>query len=252
MLQQPSLSIVVPAYNERETITRTLTAIQNYLDGREYQYELIVSADGDDGTREAAMEHSAKDRRVRVIGSPERRGKGRGIREGVRIATGQRIGFVDADYKTPIEEIEKLLPWFDRGYRVVIGSRGMNESRIEVPQPLYRRVGSRCFGFAMHRFVGLRGIADTQCGFKFFERTAALDLFNRQRIDGYMFDVEVLFLAEQSGYPIKEVGVRWMDDGDSRLNLITGNWRNMLDLLSVRFTAALRVTPLPERAEVEE
>ncbi len=213
---------------------------------------MIVSADGDDGTRELVAERARADRRLSVIGEPQRRGKGKGIRDGVRRARGTTIGFVDADYKTPIEEIEKLLPWLSNGYRIVIGSRALDDSRVEVPQPLYRRLGSQCFGFAMHRIVGLRGISDTQCGFKFFERAAALDLFNRQRIDGYMFDVEVLFLAEQSGYPVKEVGVRWMDDGDSRLNLIAGNWRNMLDLLSVRFKSTLPVTPLPEHVEVEE
>jgi dolichyl-phosphate beta-glucosyltransferase len=249
-MQPPSLSIVVPAYNEAATILRTLDAIQKHLDARSYQYELIVAADGEDRTRELVAERARHDARVSVIGEPQRRGKGRGIREGVRRARGSTIGFVDADYKTPIEEIEKLLPWLSRGYRVVIGSRAVDESLVEVAQPLYRRLGSRCFGFAMHRIVGLHGIADTQCGFKFFERAVALDLFNRQRVDGYMFDVEVLVLAEQSGYPIKEVGVRWMDDGDSRFNL-TSLCRNVMDLLSLRFRGALPVATIPEQVEVE-
>ena len=251
-MQPPNLTIVVPAYNEGATILHSLRAIQKHLDARGYQYELIVSADGEDGTRELVAEYSRQDSRISVIGERKRRGKGKGIRAGVLRARGSIIGFVDADYKTPIEEIEKLLPWLNRGYRVVIGSRALDDSRVEVAQPLYRRLGSRCFGFAMHRIVGLHAIADTQCGFKFFERAAALDLFSRQRVDGYMFDVEVLFLAEQSGYPIKEVGVRWMDDADSRLNLIAGNWRNMLDLLRVRFHGTLPVAGIPEHVEVED
>jgi dolichyl-phosphate beta-glucosyltransferase len=235
MPASPYLSLIVPAYNEARSIRATLAAVQVYLDKAGGNYEIIVAADGDDGTRERVAELAARDGRVSVLGSPERGGKGRGIRQGVARARGQVIGFADADYKTPIEEVEKLLPWLGRGYDVVIGSRTVTGSRIEVPQPFYRRIGSRAFGLAMHLTLGMWDIRDTQCGFKFFRRAAARDLFGRQRIDGYMFDVEVLYLAKRSGYRIKEVGVRWRDDGDSRLRLVAGNWRNMLDILRIRF-----------------
>lgn len=237
MSGHPYISIIVPAYNEAHSLSRTLTSIQAYLDQRQLSYEIIVSADGDDGSRELVADLARDDLRLSVIGSQERGGKGRGIRNGVARAAGQIIGFVDADYKTPIEELEKLLPWFDRGYDIVIASRALRDSKIEVAQPLYRQIGSRAFAVAMHMIVGLRSIRDTQCGFKFFRGDIARDLFSRQRIDGYMFDVEVLHLAECAGYLIKEVGVRWHDDGDSRLNLVAGNWRNMLDILRIRFTS---------------
>jgi len=87
----------------------------------------------------------------------------------------------------------------------------------------------------MHLTLGLWDIRDTQCGFKFFRGPVARDLFGRQRIDGYMFDIEILHLAERAGYRIKEVGVRWRDDADSRLDLVSGNWRNMIDILRIRF-----------------
>jgi glycosyltransferase involved in cell wall biosynthesis len=206
-----------------------------YLDQQGYPYEILVAADGDDGTREQAAEVAAGDARVRVLGSPGRSGKGRGIRLATAEAAGQFIGFTDADYKTPIEELAKVMPWFDQGYDVVIGSRGVPSSRIEIGAPLHRRIGSRLFGLGMHLTVGLWGIHDTQCGFKFFRGEVARDLFRRQRIDGYMFDVEVLHLAQCSGYRIKEVGIRWRDDGDSRLQLVRGNWRNFLDVLRIRF-----------------
>jgi dolichyl-phosphate beta-glucosyltransferase len=236
MSASPYLSLIVPAYNEAKSICHTLDAIRSYLDEQPYSYEIIVSADGDDGTRELVAGLASHDSRISVIGSAERGGKGRGIRNGVALARGQMIGFVDADYKTPIEELGKLLPWFDRGYDLVIASRGVAESQIEVPQPLYRQLGSRAFGIAMHLIIGLWSLRDTQCGFKFFRGTVARDLFSRQQIDGYMFDVEILHLAERTGYHIKEVGVRWHDDGDSRLDLIAGNWHNMLDILRIRFT----------------
>jgi dolichyl-phosphate beta-glucosyltransferase len=231
----PDLSLIVPAYNEAGSILRTLAAVQQYLDGRGYAYEVIVSADGADGTRELVAGVAARDGRVRVIGGARRGGKGRGVRQGVGLAGGRVIGFADADYKTPVEELDKLLPWLDEGYDVVIGSRNVAGSCVEVPQPFYRQLGSRAFGIAMHLLVGLWHVRDTQCGFKFFRGDVARDLFGRQRIDGYMFDVEILYLAARAGYRVKEVGVRWRDDGDSRLELVAGNWRNFVDLLRIRF-----------------
>src|SRR5262249_33295934 len=149
-------------------IGRTLGAIRSYLDRRGLSYELVVSADGTDGTREAAAALARHDPRVRVLGSPERGGKGRGIRRAVAHCSGKVVGFVDADYTTPIEELEKILPWFDAGYDVVMGSRAVGESRIEQAQKFYRRLGSRLFKVAMHLVVGLWGVHDTQCGFKFY------------------------------------------------------------------------------------
>ena len=165
---EPYLSVIVPAYNEAARIGSTLGSIRAYLDTLSVGYEIIVSADGTDGTREKATEQAQDDPRISVIGSRERGGKGRGIRNAMARTRGAIVGFVDADNKTPIEEIGKVLPWFDQGFDIVIGSRGLAESRIEVPQPWYRRFGSQLFGIGMHLTVGLWDIRDTQCGFKFF------------------------------------------------------------------------------------
>ena len=235
MPDEPYLSLIVPAYNEAASIARTLDLMRKYLEQRQPSWEIIVSADGTDGTRERVVEFAAGDKRIAVIGTPERRGKGRGVRNGVLQAKGEVIGFVDADYKTPIEELEKILPAFDEGYEVVIGSRRVGDSRIVRPQKLYRRVGSKAFARVMRAVVGLYGIQDTQCGFKFFTREAARRIFSMQQIDGYMFDVEILRLARKLGYNIKEVGVRWQDDGDSRSPMISGTIRHARDLLSIRF-----------------
>jgi glycosyltransferase involved in cell wall biosynthesis len=235
MSDKPYLSLILPAYNEVRSIGATLRGMQDYLDAQPYRYEIIVAADGDDGTRELIAEKARTDARLSVLGSVERSGKGRGIRLGVQRARGQVIGFADADNKTPIDEVAKLLPWLVCGYDIVIGSRGVADAQIEVAQPWFRRLGSRAFALAMHLTLGLWHIHDTQCGFKFFRGDVARDLFARQRIDGYMFDVEVLHLAQRSCYRIKEVGVRWRDDGDSRLRLVAGNWRNMIDILRIRF-----------------
>ena len=227
------LSIIIPAYNEAKTIERTLTLVRDYLQQQERSFEVILAADGDDGTRERALELVGEDDRFTVVGSPQRGGKGRGIRSGIELARGQLVGFIDADYKTPIEEIEKLLPFFDEGFDLVIGSRGTPDAKIVRQQKLYRRIGSRVFALGMRTVTGVKGITDTQCGFKFFTRAAARDIFSRQRIDGYMFDVEILRLAQVLGYRIREVGIRWQDDGDSRLDLVAGNWRNAKDILRI-------------------
>src|SRR5262245_22737839 len=231
MSAQPYLSLILPAYNEAGSIRATLADVQDYLDRQRYAYEVIVAADGTDGTREIVAEAARADRRLSVLGGPERGGKGRGIRLAVSRARGEVIGFADADNKTPISELDKVLPCFARGYDLVIGSRAGAGCRIERPQPLHRRLGSRGFALVMHTLMGMWHIKDTQCGFKFFRAAVARDLFGRQRIDGYMFDVEVLYLAIRAGYRLKEVGVRWRDDGDSRLRLFSGNWQNMIDIL---------------------
>jgi dolichyl-phosphate beta-glucosyltransferase len=231
----PYLSLILPAYNEVTRIISTIETIRSHFGRRNYSYEIIVCADGNDGTREAVAGLARADCRLAVIGNNQRRGKGLAIRNGVAQARGQIIGFADADNKVPIAESDRVLPWLRRGYDIAIGSRGLADSQIEVPAPLHRRLGSRAFALVMHSLVGLRRITDTQCGFKFFLAPVAAHLFSQQRIDGYMFDVEVLYLAERWGYRIKEVGVRWRDDGDTRLQLIAGNWRNMVDLLRVRF-----------------
>jgi dolichyl-phosphate beta-glucosyltransferase len=242
------LSVIVPAYNEARSIGRALEAMRAFLDRQPYTYEIIVSADGDDGTRELVAEMAKGDPRLSVIGSTARGGKGMGIRNGVARARGEIIGFADADYKTPIEELAKLLPFFEQGFDVVIGSRATPDSLIERYQPLYRRLGSKVFGFVVHMLMGVGHVPDTQCGFKFFTRQAAQDIFKRQRVDGYMFDIEILRLAKRLGYRLRNVGVRWKDDGDSRYDPIGGTWKNLKELARIRFMRYDDLTPTPREA----
>jgi dolichyl-phosphate beta-glucosyltransferase len=229
------LSVIVPAYNEAKSIGRALDAMRAYLDRQPWSSEIIVSADGNDGTRELVAEMAKDDPRLSVIGSADRGGKGKGIRNGIAKAKGQIIGFADADYKTPIEELDKLLPWFEKGYDVVIASRATPDAKVERAQPMYRRIGSKVFGAVVHTLMGLGDVPDTQCGFKFFTRQAARDIFGRQRIDGYMFDIEILRLRRKLGYKLKNVGVRWQDDGDSRYDPIGGTIKNFKELARIRF-----------------
>jgi dolichyl-phosphate beta-glucosyltransferase len=231
-----NLSLIIPAYNEALRIAGTVQSAVDYFVARGIQYEIIIAADGDDGTREIVTGMGKVNPNIRVIGNIQRSGKGFGIRQAVVLAKGDIIGFADADDKSPITELDKFLPHFLNGADLVIGSRGQRESIIERAQPLYRQVGSRGFGILMHLIVGLWDISDTQCGFKFFRSDVAKELFARQKIDGYMFDVEILYLAQLMGYHTQQVPVRWRDDGDSRLDLIAGNIRNVQDLIKIRLT----------------
>jgi dolichyl-phosphate beta-glucosyltransferase len=151
------------------------------------------------------------------------------------MAKGRFVGFADADNKTPITEFDKFEPYLASGVDMVIGSRAMARTVIERPQPWHRRVGARVFAVGMHTLVGLRGIADTQCGFKFFQAEVAHFLFSRQRIDGYLFDVEILCLASRADLRIEQIPVRWRDDNDSRLNIVSGGLKVLRELLTIRW-----------------
>jgi dolichyl-phosphate beta-glucosyltransferase len=226
------ITLILPAYNEARVIPSTIGDAVRYFESRGLAYEIIVAADGADGTREIVREMAKSNPALQAIGRETRSGKGRGIRDAVAIATGKVIGYADADNKVPVEELDKFRPVLAQGVEAVIGTR-RGGATIERAQPLYRRVGSKGFLYFMQTVVGLPGINDTQCGFKFFQRHAAKELFRRQKVDAYMFDVEILAIARRLGYRIQQVPVRWRDDADSRLDLVTGNLKNMRDIFRI-------------------
>lgn len=228
------ISLILPAYNEAATIAGTIREAHRYFESRTLRSEIIVSADGADGTRERARELSSEIPGLIVIGSEKRGGKGRGIRLGVEKAAGAIIGFADADNKVPIEEFDHILPLLKNGFDMVIGSRGGAQAKIEKPQPLYRRLGSLGFYYFVQTVVGLPGVQDSQCGFKFFHGPLAKAIFARQQIDGYMYDAEILALGLRMGAKLGQVPVRWRDDADSRLDLIAGNIQNVKDIFRIR------------------
>lgn len=228
------ISLILPAYNEARVIPTTIGDAVRYFEARGLGYEIIVAADGTDGTREIVRDMARSNPALSAIGSEARCGKGLGIRKAVAQATGRIIGYADADNKVPVEELDKVRPVLDTGVEVVIGTR-RGGAAIERAQPLYRRIGSKGFLYFMQTVVGLPGINDTQCGFKFFQGECAKELFRRQKVDAYMFDVEILAIARRLGYRIEQVPVRWRDDADSRLNLVSGNLKNVRDIFKIGF-----------------
>ena len=236
------VSLILPAFDEARSIRRTVGDAVAYLESAGLAYEILVAADGTDGTRESVEEMARSNPRLKALGTPERRGKGRAVREAAARAAGELVGFADADGKVPFEEIGRVREAIAGGFEVVVGVRAGRTYRGRRLPAWARRAGSRAFSGLVHRLVGLSDFADTQCGFKFFRREAAAALFSRLRIDGYMFDVELLALATRMGMRVKQLPVRWSDDGDTRFRVGAGSLRNFRELLHIR-DAARRAPP---------
>ena len=228
------LSIIIPAYNEEKRIPNTLLKLLNYLSTKSYQWEIILVDDGStDRTSEIARE-VIKNNSLTVIKNHLNQGKGYSVKRGVLSSTGNVLLFSDADLSTPIEELDKMLLWIDKGYDIVIGSRALPESIIETRQPWYRQLMGKTFNLLVQSLV-LKGFNDTQCGFKCFTRESALRVFTLQRLTGFAFDVEILYIAQKCSFKIKEQPVRWINSPESKVRLLKGPLSMILELLKIRF-----------------
>jgi dolichyl-phosphate beta-glucosyltransferase len=226
--------VVISAYNEHRRLGPTLVRILAYLRERGDPFEIIVVDDGsqDDTAAIAARELQPLGEHGRVLRRERNRGKGTAIRRGMLAARGERVLFCDADLSTPIEEIEKLERALAGGARVAIGSRALDRTLIERPQPWLRARVGRLFNVVV-RLVAVPGVHDTQCGFKLFAGDAVRPIFSRQRVDGFGFDVELVAIARLLGLGVAEVPVRWINDPESKVSLLQGA-RAFLDPLRVR------------------
>lgn len=230
----PSLSIIVPAYNEADRLPATLRAMLRFLneDGRDA--EVIVVDDGSTDTTSAVVRDlAATDERLTLIRLPQNRGKGYAVRTGVVNAAGARVLFADADGATPIEEVKRLESHLDRGAQVAIGSRGISDPSVTVRARINRRLAGRIFHQLVLRLT-VRGFVDTQCGFKLFTAPVAQELFSRMRMDGFSFDVELLLMAAKRGYRVDEVPVNWTHQPGSKINVVTDGLRMAADLFRIR------------------
>jgi len=198
--------------------------------------EVLVVDDGStDNTAAVAEQFRALDSRVRLLRNPGNRGKGYSVRHGMLEAAADWLLFTDADLSAPIEELDKLLAAaVDKGVAVAIGSRAVDRSLIGVHQSAFRENAGRLFNLLMRLVTGLP-FWDTQCGFKLFEREAAHRVFRLQRLTGFGFDVEVLFIARRLGYGIAEVPVRWDHVAGTKVSMIRDSLRMFTDLAHVRW-----------------
>jgi dolichyl-phosphate beta-glucosyltransferase len=229
------LSVVVPAFNEQQILPESLGLIFDYLDREGIQAEVLVVDDGStDGTARVAAEF-LRGRRGRVLSNPENRGKGCAVRRGVLGASGRWVLMTDADLSAPIDEYAKLAAVArDHDLDLVVGSRGLADSRIEVRQSWPREWMGKTFNLLIRMITGLR-FRDTQCGFKLMDRKRVLPLFENMVVDRFAFDVELLFLCVRFGLRVREVPVVWRNVAESRVSMI-GDPLNMLwDVVRVRW-----------------
>ena len=223
------ISLIIPAYNEENRLGKTLNTVFEYLTKNYSNFEILVV---DDGSKDKTIE-VAKQFSVNVIAQPKNLGKGAAVKTGMLAANGDIRVFSDADLSTPIYEIKKIVNKIESGYDIAIGSRAVDFSMIKVHQPFHREWMGRIFNKIV-QFLAVKGIKDTQCGFKGFTAESATKIFSNSKIDGFGFDVEALFLANKFNYKIAEVPVEWYNDERSKVDPVKDSLKMFSDILRVR------------------
>jgi dolichyl-phosphate beta-glucosyltransferase len=229
----PALSLVIPAYNEQARLPYTLSQIEAYVCQARLDCEVIVVDNGSqDGTSAVVQQATVGFHELRLLRT-DGRGKGRAVRTGALAAQGDVVLFADADLSWSVEDLSRFASLIDARSPVVIGSReGVGARRIG--EPGYRHLMGRVFNRVVQA-LAVPGVEDTQCGFKAFSAEAARAIFRRQRIDGFGFDVEVLYLARRLGFGVRVVPLRWEHKENSRVAPLADTLGMLSDVLRVRY-----------------
>jgi dolichyl-phosphate beta-glucosyltransferase len=225
------LSVVIPAYNEENRIGGTLDTLLSYFADQSYEAEIIVVDDGSEDKTSAIVESYAP--KVELIRYDNNRGKGYAMRRGVPECKGQFRLVYDADGSTPINDIEKAWPLHDAGADIVIGSRALPDSNVELRQPLYRQSMGRIFNVIL-RLLFLTPFKDTQCGFKSISARCAEDVFPKLTADGFGMDCELLFVASKKGFSIAEIPVTWINSLESKVNAFWHSLDMIREVVGIR------------------
>lgn len=212
------LSVVIPAYNEEKRLSKTLKEVDSYLSKQNYNYEIIVVSDGSkDKTGDSVRNLMPQIKNLKLIDNKENHGKGFVTRQGMLEAKGKFRVFADADNSTSINQVEKMWPFFEQGYDVLVGSRSIKGAVLDPPQGFTRKLTGIAFRLLTDIFTGLWDIDDSQCGFKGFTEKAAKSIFPKCKIDRFSFDPEILVIAKKLKYKIKEFPITWKNDPESKV-----------------------------------
>lgn len=231
------LSIIIPCYNEEKRLPETLLKLHEYLSRQKYSYEILAINDGSgDTTKEVISRMMQKVPRLAVIHLPKNRGKGAAVREGMLHARGEYRLFLDADYSVSLEHLDDFFPHTLNGFDIVIGSIEMSGASIMEHAGPWRRATGKIAKYITRALLSL-DIQDTQRGFKLFSRSAAEMLFPRQTVEGFGFDMEILFLAREHGLSVKELPVEWKNSAGSSVNFLS-YLEALRDILKIRFGRA--------------
>ncbi len=229
---RPDISVIIPAFNEEGRILPTLGEVTHFLDRHFGTWQVLVINDGSrDGTGNLVTAFSREQPNVVCHDLPENAGKGAAVRFGVRLAAGRRILYMDADGAIPIEDLHKLMPVMTEGFPIVIGSKSFPKRGGGTKW--YRLIMGRVFNAFVRLFL-IKGVHDSQCGFKLFEHDAAKTIFELQTVNGFSFDLEVLYLANKLGIRFREVPVTWSNISGSRIHLVRDSIRMFLDIFRIR------------------
>lgn len=232
----PLVSVIIPARNEEVRLPSTLPKVLSFLDGQDYASEVVVvDSASEDGTARVVESHAQDQERLRLLRA-EQPGKGRAVRMGMLNAHGDYRFICDADLSMPIEELNRFLPpHLDSDVDIAIASREA-PGAVRYGEPVYRHLIGRAFN-TLVRLMTIPGIQDTQCGFKSFRASVAEDIFRYQRLNGWTFDVEVLFIAQRRGYRILELPIPWYYNPGSRVNVLRDSLAMFGDLFRIRYNA---------------
>ena len=234
-MNTPFLSIIIPAYNEEHRLPATLEQAFSFIQEQSYEAEVLVVENGsDDGTYNVASLYAAEHDNFYALHVPER-GKGLAVRRGMLEARGLYRFMCDADLSMPITEINRFLPPELQDFDVAIGSREAHGA-IRYDEPAYRHYGGRAINLMIRKLI-LPGLHDTQCGFKCFRNYAANELFQFTTMDGWSFDIEVLYIARLREYQIVELPIPWYFNPESKLNVVQDAFQMGIDILKMKRNA---------------
>jgi dolichyl-phosphate beta-glucosyltransferase len=232
--EQTYVSLIIPAFNERERIGKSLDRILSFLQSQPYPYEIIIVDDGSwDGTKGLVLERYGRHHGIQIYQQSPNLGKGAAVKRGMILGKGRYLFFSDADLSVPIETLSQFLSCLEKDYDVTIGTRQKAEAAIEVHQPFHRELMGKVYTRLTNWILGLH-VSDFTCGFKGFRREAAKDLFSKQQLKNWSFDAEILYLAQLRGYRVREIPVRWRNDRATKVRLWKDILPSFLGLIRIR------------------